>query len=193
MRQWFKRRVWRIYEAEYGFFHSGRKPSPQISLCRFTWLLVALSIAVVLVSLVMFIVLFIALFVAALAWFLGFSPQYRSWVKDPQNSFLQNDGFYRGRTYKLNKRFAPWEIALPFVLVAAVVFGIQQGLLAPFLLAAQEYGLIVAVGLGVALAAIALIVVLALNVRRVAGKVSCPMPLDFSDVAREEAEGSVSV
>lgn len=194
MRQWFKRLVWGVYVWEYGLIHEDwEKPSPQISLCRLSWSLVLLSIAaLIILALWAFLIVVVNLLIIPITWLLGFSPNYK-WVffSEDQTSFLHSEGFYSHKTYyKLNKRFAPWQIAVPLVLVAVVAFGIQQGFL---LSVVQEYAVIAAALIVGTIAVIALLVALVWSIVSIVRKVSCPVPLDFSDVVKEQTEEPVSV
>lgn len=196
MRQWFKRRVWRVYTWEYGLIHEDqKKPSPQISLCRLSSSLVLLSIAVLAIFMVWVVLIVVVnLFVIPITWFLGFSPNYKwAFFHKEQAHFLRSKGSYSHKTYyKLNKRFAPWQIVVPLVLVAVVAFGIQQGFVARLFWAVQERALIVAIATIGTIAAIALVIALVWGIVMIVSKASCPMPLDFSDVVEEGVKESAS-
>ena len=124
MRKRFKRLVWKIYKAEYKFLNSDREPSKQISFCKMSWNLLALSVtaAAILGIFILFVVFLemIGLIIAPLGWFLGFSPEWRKWMvpnwidESRYDLWHEKTGVrgYGASYYKINSRWAPWEIVL---------------------------------------------------------------------------------
>ena len=140
MKTRFKRVAWKIYEAEYKLFNSNKKPNPKISLCKISWNILGLGVALIIVCFIILITVVAVSLIASGVWFVGFSPQPYRWLFQQTDKGVPFWKFQQGnegdskKYYKINKRFAPWEIAIFPLILLALVFDLilkQTGVLLP--------------------------------------------------------------
>lgn len=178
MRLRLKKLVWNIYRIEYKFFHNDKEPpSTQISLCKMSWSVVGLGIAM-LVALCVVLLFMVALeiggiLVAMVGWFMGFSPRWKKWLKfgiaDGSTSeelwdYKSSDSSYSYSYYRVSGHWAPWQ----FVLFPIPILGwLWSRTLGPVLSPAGD------------------------GIMHLIHGAKCPVPLDFSDVAPSEDEEEV--